>query len=243
MKRSILLAAVGCLSLAACGNGVEKPGAPSDGIETVVAALNPSDVLTLTAASQITPRRQALRNVIWGTTSLPTGQTAPRAPTSNCLIPSLTGVAKTEELRIPMDLNQEELACHYVASAANGKLVVFNPGHACTVADGSTWAADAGSYGDQRAIQTLLSDGYSVLATFMPHFRPDDCPTAMGLTDPHPGMFANLHPATGSVWKYFLEPITRSLNDLAANGVARGFPVYTEFDMVGLSGGGWTTTV
>lgn len=243
MARAIATSLIGCVMLTSCGNGAGDPASIPPAVDKSIGALLPPDAITLTSAGQITPRRQALRNLIWGSTSLPNTQAVPRAPTGNCQLSGLIGVAKTEELRIAMDLNQEGLACHYVAATPNAKLVVFNPGHACSVADGSTWNADAGSFGDQRAIQTLLSDGYSVLATFMPHYRPDDCPAAAGAPDPHGIMFATLHPTSGSVWKYFVEPINASLNYLAANGVARGFPVYTEFDMVGLSGGGWTTTV
>lgn len=237
MNRSVLLIVVGCLTPVGCGRGEEGQEELPPSIATAVGALNPTDAVTLTSTAQIVPRRNSLRQVIWGSNLLPTSNAAPRTATSNCTISGLTGVSKTEELRVAMELNQEGLACHYAASAGNNKLVVFNPGHACSVADGSTWSQDSGSFGDQRAIQTLLSDGYSVLTTFMPHYRPDDCPTAAGLPDPHAGMFANLHPATGSVWKFFVEPITKSLNYLVATAS------YTEFDMVGLSGGGWTTTI
>jgi hypothetical protein len=228
------------LSLWAWGQDVDRAAQQRGGVARLSPAPIAADVLTLTSESQLAPRRRALLNFIWGSDSLPSSQAVPRAATANCQINGLGNVAKTEELRIAMELNQEELACHFVASAPNGRLVVFNPGHACSVADGSDWRTDAGSYGDQRTIQTLLVDGYSVLVTFMPHYRPDDCPTG---PDPHAWMFANLHPATGSVWKYFLEPITASLNYLVANAGPRGFPAYSEFDMVGLSGGGWTATV
>jgi len=43
--------------------------------------------------------------------------------------------------------------------------------------------------------------------------------------------------------KFFLEPVAVALNYLEARAEADGFPAYRDFTMVGLSGGGWTTTV
>ncbi|WP_327588911.1 hypothetical protein OHA25_19185 [Nonomuraea sp. NBC_00507] len=43
--------------------------------------------------------------------------------------------------------------------------------------------------------------------------------------------------------KYFLEPVAVCLNYLKSKYIVHGFPRYSEYDMIGLSGGGWTTTV
>jgi hypothetical protein len=43
--------------------------------------------------------------------------------------------------------------------------------------------------------------------------------------------------------KFFLEPIAVSLNYLQTRAAADQFPVYRDFSMIGLSGGGWTTVV
>jgi hypothetical protein len=48
---------------------------------------------------------------------------------------------------------------------------------------------------------------------------------------------------TGSPLKYFLEPTAVSLNYLKARNRAGHFPNYRTFHMIGLSGGGWATTV
>ena len=88
----------------------------------------------------------------------------------------------------------------------------------------------------QRTINALLQDGYSVLAMYMPHMRPGDCGGS------HDAMF-NIQVTTGSPMKFFLEPVAVALNYLKTQYSADNFPHYQEFDMVGLSGGGWTTTV
>jgi hypothetical protein len=48
---------------------------------------------------------------------------------------------------------------------------------------------------------------------------------------------------TGSPIKFFLEPTAVSLNHLKTRSRAGRFPRYRAFHMIGLSGGGWTTTV
>src|SRR5438477_356802 len=47
----------------------------------------------------------------------------------------------------------------------------------------------------------------------------------------------------GSPMKYFLEPTAISLNHLKTQSRTGHFPKYRAFHMIGLSGGGWTTTV
>ena len=92
----------------------------------------------------------------------------------------------------------------------------------------------------QRTINSLLSDGYSVLAVFMQHMNyvlPNDC----GVPS-HDEMFQTLH-TEGSVMKFFMEPVAVSLNYLQTPEPRRSVPTYQDFSMVGLSGGGWTTVV
>jgi hypothetical protein len=79
------------------------------------------------------------------------------------------------------------------------------------------------------AIDTLLGEGYAVLAAYMPHMRPNDSRTV-----PHAKMF-DLHVESGSPLKFFLEPVAISLNALRSR--------YKEVHMAGLSGGGWITTL
>src|SRR3989442_3598257 len=69
----------------------------------------------------------------------------------------------------------------------------------------------------------------------MPHQRPGDC------TGGHDAMFQLSTP--GSPIKYFLEPTVLSLNYLQRRSRSDHFPKYRAFHMIGLSGGGWTTTI
>jgi hypothetical protein len=114
---------------------------------------------------------------------------------------------------------------------------VLSPGHFCTFDDGNA-QTDTGP-GMQRTINNLLVDGYSVFAVYMPHATPADC----GGTAAHDQMFDQHLATSGSELKFFLEPIAAGLNYLKTRSAQDQFPQYTTFDMVGLSGGGWTTVL
>jgi len=88
-----------------------------------------------------------------------------------------------------------------------------------------------------RTIQALLGEGFGVLGVFMPHMRPGDC------TGKHEAIFEIK--TVGSPIKYFLEPTAISLNYLKdpKRAAADQFQRYKTFHMIGLSGGGWTTTI
>lgn len=200
------------------------------------------DTITLRSTGEIAARREALRELIFGSRELPASEAVPQRASASCDVPGLSALAATEELRIDMDEGEHGLACHFSAAQPNGELVVFNPGHFHLVGDESSWESDGWTgYGNQRTVQALLDAGYGVLVVFMPHYQPDDFPNYWG-EDPHVVMFATLRPARGSVWQYFIEPVTASLNYLA-RPPSRGGPDYTAFHMVGLSGGGWTTVI
>lgn len=221
-------------------NALPRPGEPSatggDWPAQIV------DTITLRSAAEVAARRETLRELIFGSRELPQTEAVPQSPSVSCQVPGLSSVASTEELRIAMDEGERGLACHFSAAQPNGELVAFNPGHFHLVGDESSWESDGWTgYGNQRTVQTLLDAGYGVLVVFMPHYQPDDFPDYWG-EDPHVIMFARLRPPTGSVWKYFIEPVTASLNYLA-RPAARGGPGYSAFHMLGLSGGGWTTVI
>jgi hypothetical protein len=98
-------------------------------------------------------------------------------------------------------------------------------------------------------LNALLDAGYSVLAVYMPHqaqfdIDADDQWEVQDESPGHNTMFSTLSSTvTGSVIRYFLEPTAASLNYLKTQAVAHGFPQYLEYNMAGISGGGWTTTL
>ncbi len=190
--------------------------------------------VTLRAPRDIDTRRQQLIAYLWGSASFP-GTRLPDEVITH--IPSpvqhLDSVARVDELRCKLAPGLEGLAYHFLPQSPNGELVVLHHGHACTFDDDP--APEEVGYGLQRTIQALLRSGYGVLGVFMPHMRPGDC------TGGHEKLFEI--PTEGSPLKFFLEPVAISLNYLKSLSRAPGSPEYRTFHMLGLSGGGWTTTV
>ena len=192
-------------------------------------------VITIRSAREVTEKRRVLMQYLWGDAGFP-ARRMPDAVLTKVPSPvrQLTNLARVDEFRIEMAPGLQGLAYHFIPQRPNRELVVVHHGHGCTLDDDSG-PADVG-FGLQRTICALLREGYGALGVFMPHMRPGDC------TGKHDAMFQMTN-VTGSPIKFFLEPTAISLNYLKARSRAGRFPNYRAFHMIGLSGGGWTTTV
>lgn len=144
-------------------------------------------------------------------------------------------VSRVDRIEIPVPgLDSiKDLAYLFVPAHRNKRLVVFNPGHSCILID------DERHYSRIEAtIAGLLEAGYDVLSVYMPHVKESadqNCNfnhcnvfnTDLGIPDPLPTYGLRL----------FLDPTFVSLNY-----VLKKYK-YKRVDMVGLSGGGWTTNL
>jgi hypothetical protein len=182
-------------------------------------------------------KRAELIQFLWGADGFPSEklpwsiETKVASPVSG-----LANLERVDTLHIRMDAGIVSLAHHFIPAAGKrNRMVIVHHGHATTFNDQSS-LEDVG-YGLQRTINNLLLDGYSVMAMYMPGCLPPD----PGCTIDHQ-IIVNT-PTTGSGMKFFLEPVAEVLNYLETQADADGFPHYKDFNMVGLSGGGWTTTV
>lgn len=187
-------------------------------------------------ASNLEAKRRAVIDYLWGDRGFPTAVPAVQRGIASP-IPNLTNLRRVDELRVLMDGGEANVTQHFIAQRSNGRLVVMSLGHMCTLDDGDRLdpTSDEG-YGLTRTVQTLLEDGYSVLAAYMPHMRPGECEDI-----DHNQVLAR--PVTyGHAAKWFMEPVAVSLNYLTANRT-NDFPRYYDVSMMGLSGGGWTTTL
>ena len=190
--------------------------------------------ITIHSAREAAEKRRALIQYLWGAEGFPERR-LPSVVLTNVASPvkQLNHLARVDELRIDLAPGLQGLAYHFISQHPNRELVVVHHGHACTLDDDPS-PAEVG-YGLQRTIHALLREGYGVLGVFMPHMRPGDC------SGGHDAMFQTN--TVGSPIKYFLEPTAVSLNYLKTRSRSDHFPNYRAFHMVGLSGGGWTTTI
>jgi hypothetical protein len=175
---------------------------------------------TITSPTDIITRRATLINQLWGTSNLPT--TLPKVTTGISNPFPTYNVARVDQYVASMSNGQSNTSNLYNANSPNnGRVVIFNPGHQ----DTCDWTGMASGYRIQPVLQALLAAGYSVFAMNMP---------ACGVVSSHLALFSSY----GNIaMSYFLEPAVQAMNYWDANHS------FDRYDMIGLSGGGWTTTI
>ncbi|MBX3190814.1 MAG: hypothetical protein KF819_27700 [Labilithrix sp.] len=252
--RKLSMVSIVALACAACAAPVPAPGpAPAPPREGTIAdpavvddsrfqgvIVEPTervDDRRITDVGSLVSKRNQLVRFLWGPAGFPSG--LPKVALDiESPVPGLSNVRRVDELLIEMDGGESNIAVHFVAERSNRRLVIVALGHSCSFADADLDdpTSDSGG-GHFRTIDALLKDGYSVLATYMPHMRPGLC------ADINHNQLLAKPVTSGHAMKWFLEPTAVALNYLQAKSAADDFPVYRDFSMVGLSGGGWTTTV
>lgn len=187
--------------------------------------------LAIQSRSDTARTRERLIQFVWGAKRLPQNRPVQVNRSVPSPIADLENLKRVDALFIAMECGQQTVTYHFIAQHPNRRLVIVHQGHVC----------ELDQYGVGDLIRDLLREGYSVLGAYMPQCRPGDCTGSC--TARHNAMFTSLVPSAGSPMRFFLEPIAVSLNYLESRHRADDFPRYREFNMAGLSGGGWTTTV
>src|SRR5262245_38215080 len=199
--------------------------------------------ISIASAEDVATKRQQLISFIFGQNGMPAGKLPAVEKNDASPVHGLRDLARVDTLTITMESEQKSYAHHFISKRPNKRLVVLHHGHAPSFDD---WAGPSdGGYGLQRTIDGLLTDGYSVLAVYMPHIVQFN--TRVQVDDygaiSHDALFQQIKVNDGSVMKFFLEPVAVSLSYLKSRAATDDFPLYEDFSMIGLSGGGWTTTV
>jgi len=201
--------------------------------------------------AEVEAKRDALVQYIWGIpwsnviTRQPTA-TDPYTPEDDDALPaigSFFNLDRVERLVSTMcapSSSGDRQICHaskaylFHPRVSNGRVVIVHQGHGCML-DGS----DGLSYNLDKTMQALNAAGFAVVGMRMPEIQSrSNC----GSTADHNRMFEEsqrLEKGSGSPLQFFLEPVARALNYIQA----KYSTVYHDFNMVGLSGGGWTSTV
>lgn len=187
--------------------------------------------------AEIISKRIEIIRAIWGSDQIPDrsdviithGVKSPLKPNSV--------VSRVDRIEIPVDAPVLEgdtpvidLAYFFVPVKRNNRLILFNPGHLCSLKDepGSTYRVEA-------TITGLLQGGFDVLAIYMPHVSDTSCNlNHCEIINTYTGN--GIHPPASGL-RFFLEPEIVSLNYLLKENN------YQNINMVGLSGGGWTTNL
>lgn len=169
--------------------------------------------------------RQAIIEFLWKGFGLPTSDavydtTDVPNPIDTFPIPNLAGV---DELVIMVG-ELTSRAYHFRPRKRRDQLMLYHAGHTDLLSQA----------GGDLAIRLLVAQGYDVVGFFMPGFGPNtpllDLPTRHDV-------FASRENHDFTPLIYFLEPIAIALNFLTTRFS------FTDIGMIGISGGGWTTTL
>jgi hypothetical protein len=130
---------------------------------------------------------------------------------------------------VPMGLGFESHVRVLRPGTPNGKLVLYHAGHA------------AYAELDSRVVDMLVARGFAVVVLEMPLVGVNSTPLTVELPNGPVTISRHDHMAyldamtPGSPIRYFVEPVIVVLNEFASE--------YDDVTMIGLSGGGWTTTL
>jgi hypothetical protein len=192
------------------------------------------EIKILTPGDVINKRLEIIR-AIWNTNRIPDRSDVTVTPDIPSPLHPHKVISRVDRIEIPVSgLDSiKDLAYLFVPEKRNNRLIVFNPGHSCTLID------DKSHYSRIEATITgLVEAGFDVLSVYMPHVKESadtDCRfdhciiynTDLGIPNPLPTFGLRL----------FLDPTIVSLNYLLETYK------YKRVDMIGLSGGGWTTNL
>ena len=189
--------------------------------------------IRINTPADVKNKRREIIHAIWDTDHIPNRSNVNVTPNSQSPLFPNPIISRVDKIEIPVESldSIKDLAYLFVPVKRNNRLVLFCPGHLCNIKDSKAKV----SYGVEAAITGLLSAGFDVLSVYMPHVSESNCDlnhckiynTNLGIINPKPTFGLRL----------FLEPTIVSLNYLLKQNK------YKNVNMVGLSGGGWTTNL
>jgi len=181
--------------------------------------------------SEISERKTELINFIWNSKNLPFDN--PDLIEKNFHDPRFDGIQNLKQINkisIFMDNDLHSHSYLFLPEQSNGKLIIYHQGHS------------GGFINGKNAIEKFIDSGFSVAAFSMPLIGLNNQPTIqlenLGYVKffKH-NQFVLLDSDDFSTMTYFFSPVNITLNH-----IDKDFS-FDEYHMVGISGGGWVTTV
>ena len=189
-----------------------------------------SSIIEINAKEDLTYKRTSLIKYIWKD-QMPTK--LPISITENFVddnFSDLENLKQLDKITIEMEHGVNSIAYFFIPHEQNNKLIIYHQGH-----DGDFLLG-------KNTIQFFLKNGYSIVAFSMPLKGMNSQPV-IETSDFGPIKFVShkqftlLESSKFSPMKYFVEPIVLSLNFIDKNYD------YDSYNMIGISGGGWTTII
>ena len=189
-----------------------------------------SSIIEIETKKDLNSKRTALINYIWKD-QIPT-----KLPTNieehfiDDTFSDIKNLKRVDKITIEMEYGINSIAYFFTPYESNNKLIIYHHGH-------------AGDFSlEKNTLASFLNNGYSVVGVNMPLIGMNNQPV-IETSDFGPikfishNQFSLLESPQFSPMKYFVEPITLSLNHIDENYD------FDSYYMVGLSGGGWTTVL
>ncbi len=190
-----------------------------------------TNLITITQPEDIALQRNRFIEFLWGKPGLPSS--LPVLVTKGLTdkrYNKISSLSRIDYLRIDMEYGIESHVYHFIPKKPNNQIVLYHQGHG------------GDFHHSKKQISQLIDNGFSVIAFCMPLIGLNNQPVV------HLPRFGEikftrhrlidfLTPKNGHPVKYFIEPVIVVMNYIKEKGD------YTSVSMIGISGGGWTTTL
>ena len=198
---------------------------------SVTSNFDAKSLININEENDVYEKRQKLIKYIWKADNMPR-----KIPTdivnkiSDSRFENLENLKEIDKITIEMENDITSVVYLFHPNDPSNKLVIYHQGHSNGFIKGKS------------TISELLKNGYSVAAFSMPLIGMNSQPI-IDITGIGPIKFQEhkqlsfLETDDYSPLNYFFTPITLTLNYLDKNYE------FTEYNMIGISGGGWTTTI
>lgn len=189
-----------------------------------------SSLISIRQIDDVSDKRDLLIHFLWGKKGLPSMQPTVIKNWNDHRYKDIQSILRIDKLVVTMDFGLKSNIYHFIPETPNNKVVLYHQGH------GGDFIKS------KEQIRQLIDEGYNVFAFCMPLLGLNNNPT---IDVPHIGklkltthdIMKFLFPKDGNPIKYFIEPVIITLNYIEKN-----FDFYS-ISMIGISGGGWTTTL
>jgi hypothetical protein len=192
---------------------------------------NVNELIQIQNEEDVISKRQTLIDFVWGTERVPFSELPDKVEIAieDERYTGLENLSRIDKLSVEMEWGINSVAYHFIPIESNNQLVIYHQGHRGDFFRGL------------KLIRTLLSNGYSVIGMSMPLKGRNNRPVVYlerfgRLRVTSHDQIKLLPMENGHPVSFFLHPVAVIVNYAKASG-------YGAVYMVGISGGGWTTTL
>jgi len=190
-----------------------------------------ASIMEIETEGDLLKKRQSLTNLLFGNEGLPKEKMPDslQRDIEDADFQSLSNLKRIDKLTIELEWDLNSIVYHFVPEGSLDKAIIYHQGHTGKFVNGIS------------TIQEFLNKGFDVIALSMPLKGLNRMPV---INFPRFGkmkivsheQMSFLTPSAGHPVRFFLDPVIIVLNYLESLNINQSM-------MIGISGGGWTTTL